>query len=419
MMGAATARTRARGGRRPQRRSSTLAGGQAHPRPFEQEQPSVLERSVFGLDFILALAAIGIIAFSVYTIAVTTKGDVPGEPYYFAIRQCIYAVIGLALMFTLARVDYSRFRELRVGIYSLMIFSIVVVLMLGEATRGSHRWIELPFFTFQPSEIGKLLLILSLAAFALERTRHVSEGQRTARLLLAGLIPAAIVFIQPDLGTGLVYGAITLAVLFIAGVRWTHFALLGALAAGLVAVVLVIAPAVGHPILQGYQEERLTAFLNPSDDPRDSSYQINQALIAVGSGGKTGRGDDATQARQGFLPERRTDFIFAVVGERYGFVGAAFLLSLYALLIWRALRILTLSKNLYGSMIAGGIAAMLMFQVFVNVGMTLGVMPITGITLPLMSFGGSSILVTFMALGILQSIYVQARLTSKSRATVY
>ena len=142
---------------------------------------------------------------------------------------------------------------------------------------------------------------------------------------------------------------ITLAVLFIAGIRWKHFAVLGGAAAALVAIVLVVAPAIGTPILKAYQQDRLTSFLNPSEDPRDSSYQINQALIAVGSGGKTGRGDEATQSQAGFLPERHTDFIFAVVGERFGFVGAAFLLSLYALLIWRALRIMTLSKNLYGA----------------------------------------------------------------------
>jgi rod shape determining protein RodA len=403
------ASTRARS-RRPVR---PLAGGGASPRPFEEREKGVIERSFLGLDWSLAFGAFALIAFSAYTLAETTQNDVPGDPHFYVIRQAIYGVIGIALMFALARIDYSRFRELRVGIYTVMIASIVLVLMLGTATRGSHRWIELPFFTFQPSELGKLLLIVSLAAFALERTRRVSERQRTARLLLAGLIPAAIVFIQPDLGTGAAYAAITFAVLFIAGIRWTHFAAVGLLAAAAVAMVLVVAPALGHPVLQGYQEERLTAFLNPSDDPADSSYQINQALIAVGSGGKTGRGDDASQTRSGFLPERHTDFIFAVTSERFGFVGAAFLLSLYALLIWRALRILTLSKNLYGSMIAGGIAAMLMFQVFVNVGMSLGIMPITGIPLPLMSFGGSSVVVTFMALGVLQSIYVQARLTSK------
>jgi rod shape determining protein RodA len=372
--------------------------------------------SLTNLDPLLLIAVVGLGVISVVTLALVTRGDVPGDPLYFPLRQGIYFVVGIVLMLALARIDYSRFRDLRVGLYSVMIAGIVLVLLTGTATRGSRRWIELPFFTFQPSELGKLLLMLALAAFVIDRAMRVSERQRTARLLLLGLVPAGLVVLQPDLGTGLVYVIITLALLFVAGIRWTHFAALGGLAVAAVVMALVVMPAIGMPVLQGYQAERLTSFLNPSEDPGDSSYQVNQALIAVGSGGKTGRGDEATQTRTDFLPEARTDFIFAAVGERFGFVGAAFLLSLYALLIWRALRILTLSKNLYGSMIAGAIAAMLMFQVFVNVGMAVGVMPITGIPLPLMSYGGSSVLVTLMAIGILQSIYVQARLTSKSKA---
>jgi rod shape determining protein RodA len=387
------------------------------PRPFPHERRSAAERTgIAYLDPLLAFAAIGLISFSIFTLAVTTKGDVAGNPYFFVVRQSIYAVIGIALMLAIARVDYSRFRELRVGLYTAMISMILLVLVVGGATRGTRRWIEFPFFTFQPSELGKVLLVAALAGFAIDRLRRTSERQRTARLLLLGLTPAALIFLQPDLGTGMVYGVITLAVLYIAGVKWQHFAAIGATVLTAITLVLVIAPAVGLPVLKGYQQERLTSFLNPSEDPRDTSYQVNQALIAVGSGGKTGRGDEATQAQSGFLPERHTDFIFAVVGERFGFVGAAFLLSLYALLIWRALRILTLSKNLYGAMIAAGIAAALMFQVFVNVGMAVGIMPITGIPLPLMSYGGSSVLVTFMALGLLQSVYVQAQLTSKRRA---
>jgi rod shape determining protein RodA len=397
--------------------SPTLAQSRPRPRSFDEPrvEPEARPRLAH-LDPLLMIAAIGLIGFSVFTLATTTQGDVPGDPYYYAVRQAIYGVVGIALMLGLARIDYSRFRELRVGLYTFIIASIALVFVLGNATRGSKRWIELPFFTFQPSELAKLLLMLALAGFVIDRVRRTSEAQRTARLLLIGLIPAALVLMQPDLGTALVLGVVALAVLFVAGIKWTHFAFLGALAAGAIAFVLVLAPAIGMPVLHGYQQERLTSFLNPSDDPGDSSYQSNQALIAVGAGGKTGRGDDSTQTRNDFLPEHHTDFMFAAVAERFGFVGSAFLLSLYALLIWRALRIMTISKNLYGSMIAGAIAAMIMFQVFVNVGMNLAIMPVTGITLPLMSFGGSSALVTFMAIGILQSIYVQAQLTSKSGA---
>ena len=388
------------------------------PQTFDERSAGFRERTGFlKMDPLIALAGVGLIVCSIVTLGLTTQGDVAGDEYYYVIRQSIYAVIGIALMFALARIDYSRFRELRVGIYTAMIFSIVLVLFVASDTRGSQRWIELPFFTFQPSELGKLLLVVALAGFVIDRARRQSEAQRTARLLLLGLFPAAIVFVQPDLGTALVYGAITLAILFIAGIRWTHFAALGGLAVAAVAVVLVVAPAVGQPVLQDYQESRLTSFLNPSecqaaDDP---CYQTKQSIIAVGSGGKLGRGEESTQARNGFLPEGRTDFIFATVAERWGFVGAAFLLSLYALLIWRALRITTLSKNLYGSLVGAGIAAMLLFQVFVNVGMNLGLMPVTGIPLPLMSYGGSSVLVTFMAIGLLQSVYVQSQLASPGR----
>jgi rod shape determining protein RodA len=392
------------------------------PRPhaYHRSGASLFERIGFTrLDPIMLFAGVALIVYSIYTLGVATAHDVPGNPYYYVVRQSIYAVVGIALMFGVARIDYSRFRELRVGLYTAMIGLIILVLMLGEATRGSRRWIDLPFFTFQPSELGKVLLVVTLAAFVLDRARAGTERRLTLRILTLGLVPAALVFIQPDLGTALVYGVITLSVLFIAGIRWQYFVALIGVIVAVIGGVLVVAPAAGVNILAPYQQDRLTAFLHPSDDPAESSYQINQALIAVGSGGKTGRGDDATQTQNGFLPERQTDFIFAVVGERFGFVGAAFLLFLYALLIWRALRTMTLSKNLYGSMIAGAIAAMLMFQVFINIGMNLGIMPITGIPLPLMSSGGSSVIVTFLAIGLLQSIYSQAQRTSKRGSTPF
>jgi rod shape determining protein RodA len=366
------------------------------------------------MDRVMLGASIGLIAFSVFTLASATREDVPGQPLYFAGRQGLYAIAGIAVMIAISRLDYSRLRDLRVSIYTAMIGSIVAVFLIGTAVRGSDRWIELPYFRFQPSELAKVLLVVALAAFVIERTRRGSDARQTIRMLALGLAPAALIFLQPDLGTGIVLTAITLTVLFLAGVRWTHFAVIGGVAAFAVTFTLVIAPAAGVPVLRDYQQERLTSFLNPSDDPSDSSYQIRQSQTAIGAGGKTGRGDQASQTELGFLPERHTDFVFAVIGERFGFLGAAFVLSLYALLIWRALRILTLSKNLYGTLIAGGIAAMLMFQILVNVGMNLGIMPVTGITLPLMSYGGSSVLVTFLAIGLLQSINVQAQLTSRS-----
>jgi len=387
----------------------------AHPEPFAVH-PGIAER--LGLPYMdapMALAATALTAFSVFVLAQATLHDVPGDPYYYADRQAIYTVLGLVGMYLLARVDYSRFRELRVGIYTFLCVSIGLVFVFGFAARGSRRAFELPLFSFQPSELGKVLLVLALAGFVIDGARKGSEWQRTVRYLCLGLAPAALVFLQPDLGTALVFGAITLAVMYVGGVRWTHFAAIGAALVALTAAVLVVAPAIGTPILKGYQEQRLTSFVHPSADPANAGYQQNQAKIAIGSGEIAGRGNRATQTRLDFVPERHTDFIFAVIGERYGFLGAAFVLSLYALLIWRALRTVTLSKNSYGTLVAGGIAAMLLFQVFVNVGMNLGIMPITGIPLPLMSYGGSSVLATMLAVGVLQSIHMQARLGQKGR----
>jgi len=388
---------------------------QARPEAFAA-RPGIAER--LGLPYMdapLGLTAAALVALGVFVLAETTVRDVPGNPGYFADRQAIYAVIGLLGMYLLARIDYSRFRELRVGIYTFLCVSISLVFVFGFAARGSRRAFDFPLFSFQPSELGKLLLVLALAGFVIDGARRGSARQRTVRYLCLGFAPAALVFLQPDLGTALVFGAITLAVMYVGGVRWTHLAAIGGAVVALVAVVLVVAPAVGTPILKGYQEERLTSFLDPSEDPADAGYQQNQAMIAAGAGEFTGRGDRATQTRLDFVPERHTDFIFAVIGERYGFLGAALVLSLYALLIWRALRIVTLSKNSYGTLVAGGIAAMLLFQVFVNVGMNLGIMPITGIPLPLLSYGGSSVLATLFAVGVLQSIHVQARLGQRGR----
>jgi rod shape determining protein RodA len=367
------------------------------------------------MDWPLTIAALALVAFSVFTLGQATTHDVPGNPGYYVDRQALYGVLGVVGMVALSRIDYSRFRELRVGIYTFLCASVALVFVFGFAARGSRRAFELPFFSFQPSELGKLLLVLALAGFVIDGARRGSARQRTVRYLCLGLAPAALVFLQPDLGTSMVFVVATLAVMYFGGVRWTHFAFIGAALAVLITLVLVVAPDVGAPVLKGYQEQRLTSFLHPSRDSSGAGYQQHQGVIAIGSGEKTGRGDRATQTRLDFVPERSTDFIFAVIGERYGFMGAAFVLSLYALLFWRALRIVTLSKNSYGTLVAGGIAVSLLFQVFVNVGMNLGIMPITGIPLPLMSYGGSSVLATFLAVGVLQSINIQARLGQRGR----
>ncbi len=235
------------------------------------------------------------------------------------------------------------------------------------------------------------------------------------RYLCLGLAPAALVFLQPDLGTSLVYVVVTLAVMYFGGVPWTHFAVIGGALVALIALVLVGRSRGRDSDSQGVPAGTADVVPQPPRARSRRGLPAEPAKIAIGAGQMTGRGDKATQTRLDFVPERHTDFIFAVIGERYGFMGAALVLFLYALLFWRALRITTLSKNSYGTLVAGGIAAALLFQVFVNVGMNLGIMPITGIPLPLMSYGGSSVLATFLAIGVLQSINIQARLSRRGR----
>jgi rod shape determining protein RodA len=386
------------------------------------EQPKAVARPKLAVRFdpLLMLAMLGLVACSLVTLHGATRNSKPGQPMYYVERQGIYVAIGLAIALLLTRIDYSRLREYKHGFYGL-ILAMNIVVFGTPAILGAHRWIPFPFFQIQPSEFGKVLLIVSLAAYAVDRSRRLHEWSTTARIMLLALLPAMIVIAQPDLGTGMVYVVVAFMILVFAGTSWKQLTALVAMFAIAITIVLAGAPALGVHFLKPYQVQRLTGFLNPSRDPQNQTYNILQSEIAIGSGQKTGRGTaNATQTTLHFLPENQTDFIFAVVGETYGFAGAALVLSLYALLIWRALRILTMAKNLYGTLIAAGILAMFMFQVFVNAGMTIGIMPITGVPLPLMSYGGSSVLVTFIALGLLQSIYIQARTASaaKGRALI-
>jgi rod shape determining protein RodA len=366
-------------------------------------------------DPLIALAVIGLGVCSIFTLRAATQHLPLGDHYYIE-RQAIYLAVGFVFMLVLSRLDYGLLRRYKNAIYVILIVSILAVLGLGQSANGSVRAINFPLFSFQASELGKVLLIVALSALIVERSRAVRDRRTTALVMVAALVPAMFVIAQPDLGSGMVYMAIAYMLLFVAGASWRHLVALGALVCVSIAFVLVVGPAIGVHVLKPFQEERLTAFLHPSatvqkqgSESTDPSYQQQQSKIAIGAGQKTGRSAAGGQVADGFVPEADTDFVFAALGERYGFVGAGLVLLLYLLLITRALRVLVMAKDLFGSLIAAGVAAMLMFQVFVNVGMTIGIMPVTGITLPLMSYGGSSVITTLLAVGLLQSIYVQAR----------
>ncbi|MHB8492309.1 MAG: FtsW/RodA/SpoVE family cell cycle protein [Solirubrobacteraceae bacterium] len=361
------------------------------------------------LDPWLVLGTVGLGVCSVLTLrSAGTSGGI--SPHYYMVRQGIYLGLGLLAMVAVSRFDYAPLRRAARPIYVALLLSLLGVWVAGSSANGSVRAIQFPLFSFQASEVGKVLLIVALAAFLVDRFRHIRERRTTVQVMLLALLAALFVIIQPDIGSSMVYIAIALAILFVGGVPGKHLATLLVLGVAAVAVVLVAAPAAGVHLLKPYQQERLTAFLHPSANAEKQGYQQVESKIAIGSGQKTGN-TTASQTALNFVPEAQTDFIFATAGERYGFVGAALVLSLYALLIWRILRILTLSKDLFGALLCGGVVAMVMFQVFINVGMAIGISPITGITLPLMSYGGSSVLSTMLALGIVQAVHAQARTT--------
>jgi rod shape determining protein RodA len=402
----------------PPKPSGSIGPSAAIQAPEREEDLTARGFFRLPLDPVLTLSVIGLAICSAITLRDATRDLIPGQPNYYVHRQTIYLIVGAIGMLVLSRVDYGHLRRFKIGIYLALIVSILAVLGLGHAANGAQRAINLPLFSFQASELGKVLLILALASLVVDRVRHLHERDTTARVMLAALVPAMLVIVQPDLGSGMVYIVIAFTLLFIAGSAWRHLGALVALGLVSLTFVLVAAPAVGVHVLKPYQLDRLTAFLHPTANPQKQGYQQEEAKIAIGSGQKTGRGANASQVPNGFVPESHTDFVFAAVGEQYGFVGAGLVLSLYALLIWRALRILLMAKDLFGSLVAAGVAAMLMFQVFVNVGMTVGIMPITGVTLPLMSYGGSSVITTLLAVGLLQSIYVQARASQALKGRV-
>lgn len=364
------------------------------------------------LDWVLMFAAGALVAYGLWLVSGITRFDVPGDEGYFVFRQGIAAAVGVLglVVATLVPVELAqRYWKL---LYGLTLSLMIVVFLLAEAIRGSKRWIDLGVIQFQPSELGKVLFVLALAGFLVERVGTVSRWRTIVSAVGLGAAPILLVFLQPDLGTALVYAASLFALLFFVGVRWRQLAALAVL--GVLAIVsfLWLAPAAGIQVLKPYQTARLT--LNPDADPSGLTYNLDQSITAVGSGGLTGRGTvEATQTRLAYLPEHATDFAFASVAEQRGFVGAAILLLLYLLVVWRGLRVITGAGDLYGAVVAGGLVFGFVFQVFVNVGMTMGVAPVTGIPLPFVTVGGSSMVTNLLLIGVLQSIHARGELARR------
>jgi rod shape determining protein RodA len=357
------------------------------------------------LDWVLLAALVATAGYGLWAIDGITMHDPGGSSMT---RQALYVFAGSVLFIGALFVDPATYRMLRRPIYFGTLGLMVFVLAAGAATRGSKRWVDVGFFKFQPSEFGKVLFVLAVAGFLAERSRSINSPQATLGALAYGLAPILLVFVQPDIGTALVYTSALGAVLFIAGVRWWHLAALTGATLVTVLLVLWVLPAAGVPVLKPYQTARLTGFTHPANDPRDTTYNLQQSITAVGAGGLRGRGVlGATQTRLNYLPEHATDFAFASLAEERGFFGASILLLLYLLIVWRALKIVTTARDTFAAIVAGGIAFMFLFQVFVNAAMTMGIAPITGIPLPFVSVGGSSMITNFLAIGILQAIHLR------------
>jgi rod shape determining protein RodA len=360
------------------------------------------------LDWVLLFGAVALVAYGLWAVAGITRFDVEDDPSYYVVRQAIAAGVGFAGFLVALLVDPDVYRRAQKALYAATLLAMLLVFPLADETRGSQRWIELGPFQFQPSEVGKLLFVLALAGFLADRIRRLGEPRVVLQAIGLALVPIALVFKQPDLGTALVYGAALVACLFVAGIRWSHLVVLLGAVVLIASSIVWFLPSAGVHVLEEYQGNRVTSFLNLEEDPSGAAYNQRQSITAVGSGGLDGRGvEGATQTRLDYLPEHHTDFVFAALAEQRGFFGAALLLLLYLLVVWRGLRVITVARDAFGAIVAGGIVVAFLFQVFVNVGMTMGVAPVTGIPLPFVTVGGSSMVVNVVAIGVLQAIYAR------------
>lgn len=369
-----------------------------------------LEELLGGVDWVLGLSALALALLgSVLVWAATRQVDITNgisSTYYFE-RDLLDIAIGGALLAGVALVDYRAWRPLVPVIYGLGVLGLLAVLAVGSTVNGAHSRIVLPGgFQVQPSEFVKLVVVICLAAYWGEK--RDGDPPPTDREVFWGLTGVAVllglIILQPDLGTSMVVVVTTFAMVALSGarLRWLVALLLGAAAVVFVGVHL-------H-LLKSYQIARLTTFLDPHQHLKTTGYNTNQARLAIGSGGMFGTGlFHGPQTNGGFVPAQQTDFIFTVAGEELGFVGSAAIIGLYGLMLWRGLRIASAAPDKFGTLVASGIVAWFAFQAFINIGMTMGIMPVTGIPLPFLSYGGSALFTAMMAVGVLESVHIRSR----------
>jgi rod shape determining protein RodA len=364
-----------------------------------RRDPAVPWRHV---DVVLLLAVVAVAALGIVMVHSATPTRLDNDPTFYHERQAIYVGIGVAVMLLVTVVDYRVFRDFAPFIYFCTLVALCLVLSpLGSNRRGAQAWFQLGPLQLQPSELAKVALVVCIGAYA-GAHRGDLNGRRMLVVLAMAAAPMALIQAQPDLGTNLVFAAILFATLLVAGARPRHMAAL--VLAGVVAVVAVWQLG----MLKDYQRDRLGAFLEADGEAKRAAYSLNQSQIAIANGGLTGKGlYKGSQTKLSYVPEQHTDFIFTVVGEELGLVGSGLLLILFALVVWRTWRAAAVAKDLTGTLLCIGVLGMLGFQVFQNVGMTMGIMPITGIPLPFMSYGGSAILASFAGIGLVLNVHMR------------
>jgi rod shape determining protein RodA len=356
------------------------------------------------VDIALVLATLALCGFGLLMVYSATRGSLTAlneDPGLYLKRQALFLVIGLGMMLVASLVDYRLIKLYTPFLYGLSVLTLLLVQTpLGTSVKGAQRWFQIGAFQLSPSLFSRLALVAMLATFLADMKGEFTLRQVIRATTLA-VIPVALVFIQPDIGTTIVLAAIMVGTLIVAGAKTRHLALLAVVAA------VLLAGAFQLGVVKAYQVNRLVGFLD-SKSTSSAHYNEQQSQIAIGAGGVTGRGYlKGLQTNLDYVPEQHTDFVFTAVGEQFGFVGSVALLFLFAVLLWRAFRIAYLSKDAYGTYLASGIAAMFAIQMFVNIGMTVGIMPITGIPLPFVSYGGSSLIANFAAIGLLMNVHMR------------